>query len=84
MNLLVSKMNSVNRFIQLKNERFGNNKLLSMDVRKFPLPPGLICNEHEVKIVHYVEIDLMGCQKNLRMLENKGKQILLALKYFHG
>lgn len=80
----MNKMNSGKRFIQLKNERFGNNKLLFMAAMKFHLPLGLLCNEHEVKIAHYVEIDSMGCQKNLRMQENKEKHFRLALNFYHG
>jgi len=69
----MSKMNWGNRFIHVKKERFGSNKLLFMAVKKPPLLHGLLCKEHEVRIVHYVEIDSMGCQKNLRMKESKEK-----------
>jgi len=55
-----------------------------MAAKKFHLPLGLLCNEHEVKIAHYVEIDSMGCQKNLRMQENKEKHFRLALNFYHG
>jgi hypothetical protein len=36
MTLLMSKMNSVKRSIQVKKERFGNKKLLFMAVRELP------------------------------------------------
>ena len=69
----MSKMNWGNRFIHVKKERFGSNKLLFMAVKKPPLLHGLLCKEHEVRIVHYVEIGSMGCRKNLRMKESKEK-----------
>jgi hypothetical protein len=82
--LFMNKMNSVKRFIQVKNERFGNKKLLFTAARKLHQPLGLQCNEQEARIVHYVEIDLMGCQKNLKMQEYKEKLFLLVLNFCHG
>ena len=73
-----------NKYIQAKNERFGNQKLLFTVAIKLHLLLGLLCNEQEVKIVHYVETDLMECQKNLKRPENKENKIHLVLKSGHG